>query len=340
MKRKSGLMLAVFCLATALLVTPAVHGAPKKNLLKIATLAPDGSAWMNLFDEINTDIMKQTEQRVRFRVYAGGVLGDESDVIRKMFVGQIHGAVVTTSSLTKILPDIDVLQVPFLFQNYQEVDHVLSKMDAAFRSGMEKKGYVMLGWSEGGFIRLMSTMPVVTIEDLRKSKVWVWEEAPMTLAIFKEAGVSGIPLSMPDVLVGLQTGLVDVVYAPPAGAISLQWFTRTKYITDVPLMYITGMIIVRKKAFDRLSAGDQDIVRDAFDRQQERMRTTVRAENRSALKVMTGSGIQLLEVPEEEIEKFKVITTRALKQPGSTSFSQETLNQVNTYLQTYRQEKP
>ena len=340
MKRKSGLMLAVFCLTTALLVTPAVHGAPKKNLLKIATLAPDGSAWMTLFDEINTDIMKQTEQRVRFRVYAGGVLGDESDVIRKMFVGQIHGAVVTASSLTKILPDMDVLQVPFLFQNYQEVDHVLSKMDAAFRSGMEKKGYVMLGWSEGGFIRLMSTMPIVTIEDLRKSKVWVWEEAPMTLAIFKEAGVSGIPLSMPDVLVGLQTGLVDVVYAPPAGAISLQWFTRTKYITDVPLMYITGMIIVRKKAFDRLSAGDQAIVREAFDRQQERMRTTVRAENRSALKVMTGSGIQLLEVPEEEIEKFKVITTRALKQPGSTSFSQETLNQVNTYLQTYRQEKP
>jgi TRAP-type C4-dicarboxylate transport system substrate-binding protein len=340
MKWISGLTLAGICLATALLVVPAGHGAPKKQVLKIATLAPDGSAWMNLFDEINTDIMKQTDQRVRFRVYAGGVLGDEKDMIRKMFVGQIHGAVVTASSLTNILPDMDVLQVPFLFQNYQEVDHVLSKMDAAFRSGMEKKGYVLLGWSEGGFIQLMSTMPVVTIEDLRKSKVWVWEEAPMAQAIFKEAGVSGIPLSMPDVLVGLQTGLVDVVYSPPAGAISLQWFTRTKYITDVPLMYITGTIIVRKKDFDRLSADDQTIVREAFDRQQERMRKTVRAENRSALKVMVDSGTQLMEVPEEEMEKFKDITKRALKQPGSTSFSQETLNQVNAHLQTYRQEKP
>ena len=295
---------------------------------------------MNLFDEINTDIMQKTDNAVQFRVYAGGVLGDEKDVIRKMFVGQIHGAVITASSLTKMLPDMDVLQVPFLFQNYEEVDYLLSKMDAHFRGGMEQNGYVMLGWSEGGFVRLMSTVPVVTLDDLRKAKVWVWEEAPMTRAIFKEAGVSGIPLSMPDVLVGLQTGLVDVVYAPPAGAISLQWFTKTKYITDVPLMYITGTIIVKKDAFDRLTPDHQTIVRDAFNRQQERMRKTVRAENRSAIQVMVNSGIQLLEVSGEEIEKYKQITKRAIQQPGSTSFSKTTLQQAETYLEAFRQGKP
>jgi TRAP-type C4-dicarboxylate transport system substrate-binding protein len=205
---------------------------------------------------------------------------------------------------------------------------------------MEKKGYVMLGWSEGGFVRLMSTVPVVTLDDLRKAKVWVWEEAPMTRAIFKEAGVSGIPLSMPDVLVGLQTGLVEVVYAPPAGAISLQWFTKTKYITDVPLMYITGVIFVKKNAFDRLSTDDQAIVRQAFDRQQQRMKKTVREKNRSALRVMTDSGIQLLGVSQEEIEKYKEITKRAIQQPGSSSFSEATLNRVETYLETFRREKP
>jgi len=293
-----------------------------------------------IVDEINTDIMQKTDNAVQFRVYAGGVLGDEKDVIRKMFVGQIHGAVITASSLTKMLPDMDVLQVPFLFQNYEEVDYLLSKMDAHFRGGMEQNGYVMLGWSEGGFVRLMSTVPVVTLDDLRKAKVWVWEEAPMTRAIFKEAGVSGIPLSMPDVLVGLQTGLVDVVYAPPAGAISLQWFTKTKYITDVPLMYITGTIIVKKDAFDRLTPDHQTIVRDAFNRQQERMRKTVRAENRSAIQVMVNSGIQLLEVSGEEIEKYKQITKRAIQQPGSTSFSKTTLQQAETYLEAFRQGKP
>ena len=340
MKRSAMLSLAVFGLAAALMLVVSTDGAMAGNVLKIATLAPEGSAWMNIFDEINAEIIRKTDKRVRFRVYAGGVMGDESDVMRKMFVGQVHGSVITASSLTRILPDMDVLQVPFLFQNYEEVDYLLSKMDAHFRTGLEKNGYVMLGWSEGGFVRLMSTVPIVTLDDLRKAKVWVWEEAPMTLAIFKEAGVSGIPLSMPDVLVGLQTGLVDVVYAPPAGAISLQWFTKTKYITDVPLMYVTGIIVVTKKAFDRLSADDQAIVRETFDRQQERMRTTVRSENRSALQVMTDSGIQLLQVSKDQIEQYKVVADRAVKQPGSTSFAPETLHQVEAHLKAFRQEKP
>ena len=162
----------------------------------------------------------------------------------------------------------------------------------------------------------------------------------MTRAIFKEAGVSGIPLSMPDVLVGLQTGLVEVVYAPPAGAISLQWFTKIKYITDVPLMYITGIIIVDKNAFDRLSAAQQQVVRESFDRQQERMKKTVRAENQSALQVMAGSGIQRLEVSTEEIKKFRVITEKAVQQPGSSRFSPATLDQVEAYLKAFRREKP
>ena len=340
MKRTTIVKIAGLGIAAALLLVTAAQGASGRHLLKIATLAPEGSAWMNLFDEINADIMQKTAKRVRFRVYAGGVLGDEKDVMRKMFVGQIHGAVVTASSLTRIFPDLDVLQVPFLFQNYEEVDYLMSKMDGYFRNGLENKGYVALGWSEGGFIQLMSTVPVVTLADLRKTKVWIWEEAPMARAIFKEAGVSGIPLTMPDVLVGLQTGLVDVVYAPPAGAISLQWFTKTKYITNVPLMYIAGIIIVKKDAFARLPADDQAIVRESFDRQQERMRTTLRAENQSALQVMTGSGIQLLEVSEEEIEKYKQIARRAMSQPGSAAFSEATFNQAEAHLKAFRQKRP
>ena len=340
MKRTAILNVACFGFAVVLFFVSAAHGASGRHMLKFATLAPEGSAWMNLFEEINAEILQETNKRVRFRVYAGGVLGDETDMMRKMFVGQIHGAVVTASSLTRFLPDLDVLQLPFLFQNYAEVDYLLSKLDGHFRNGLEKNGYVVLGWSEGGFIQLMSTVPIVTLDDMRKAKVWIWEEAPMALAIFKEAGVTGIPLSVPDVLVGLQTGLVEVVYAPPAGAISLQWFTKTKYITNVPLMYIAGIIIVRKDAFERLSVQDQAVVRESFERQQERMRKTVRAENQSALQVMTRSGIQLLEVSKEEVEQFKQITQRAFQQPGSAGFSKAILDESEAHLNAFRKERP
>ena len=176
---------------------------------------------------------------------------------RKMHVGQIQGAVLTSAGLSGIFSEMDVFQIPFLFESYDEVDYVVEKMDAFFRNGFADKGYILLGWSEGGFIRLMSTAPISSLDDLRKAKVWIWEDAPMAKAIFDAARISAIPLSLPDVLVGLQTGLVDVVYAPPSGAISLQWFTKTKYMTDVPLMYLIGAVVVKKNVFKKLSPAEQ-----------------------------------------------------------------------------------
>ncbi len=183
---------------------------------------------------MNTDIMKKTENRVQFKIYPGAILGDERDMLRKLKIGQIQGAALTSAGLSSIFNEIDVLQIPFLFQTYEEVDTVLAKMDTFFRKGLEDRGYVLLGWSEGGFIYLLSNKPILTVADFRKTKVWVWEESPMPKAVMDEAGVSAIPLSVPDVLVALQTGMVETVYAPPTGAIALQWFTRVKYMTNVP----------------------------------------------------------------------------------------------------------
>jgi len=329
-------IIGIILLAVSLLVSTAYSA--RKQVIKIATLTSEGSPWMEVFNTINAEVMEKTAKQVRFRVYAGGVLGDEQDLIRKMYIGQIHGAVITASSLTTIFKEMDVLQVPFLFQGYDEVDYVIHKMDAFFKKGLEDNGYTLLGWSEGGFIRLMSITPMATLDDLRKGKIWVWEDAPMAKAIFKEAKVSGIPLSAPDVLVGLQTGLVDVVYAPPAGAISLQWFTKIKYITDVPLMYLTGSIIVKKEVFNRLSAEHQAILVDTFQRHMGRFREIVRKGNRDALRVMTKHGIQLVNVSNDEIDEFKILSERAVQQPGSRRFSDAALEQISTYLKEYRRD--
>ena len=223
---KTGLILFVFIL----FLLPG-DSAAKSVLIKIATLAPEGSTLMQTLNELKPEILHKTDKTVRLRIYPGGILGDEKDMLRKLHIGQIHGAVLTSSGLSSLFGEIDVLQIPFMFQTYEEVDHVMAKMDAFFRKGFAANGHVLVGWSEAGFVRLMSTTPVTDLNDLRKMKVWTWEDAPMAEAIFDEAEVAAIPLTVPDVLVGLQTGLVDVVYAPPAGAISLQWFTKVKYLT-------------------------------------------------------------------------------------------------------------
>jgi TRAP-type C4-dicarboxylate transport system substrate-binding protein len=325
-----------FGLLVSLFFIPSAMGAEKDTIIKIATLAPEGSSWMKALNLLNTEVMKKTEKRVQFRVYPGGVLGDEMDVLRKMKIGQIQGAVFTAGGLSSLFKEIDVLQIPFLFQKYEEVDIVLKKMDPFFRKGLEESGYTLLGWSEAGFVYLMSTLPMSSVVDLKKGKVWTWEESPMSKAIFDEAGVKAIPLSVPDVMVGLQTGLVDVVYAPPTGAISLQWFTKIRYLTDLPLAYLAGGIVVRKDTFKQIPPSYQNFILESFQTHLDTLKTVTRKENREAIEVMTKQGIKLVTSSKDQIDEFKRLSNKAMSHLGNQSFSKKVLDEVTSILEGYR----
>jgi len=307
--------------------------------VKIATLAPEGSPWLQTFNQVNAELQKKTNNQIQLKIYPGGVMGDEKDMLRKMYIEQIHGAVLTSSTLAMIFPDIRVFQVPFLFQTSDEVDYVLKKMDRFFRKGINEKGFRIMGWSEGGFVHMMSTTPVDTLDKLKKVKVWIWEDAPMAQAIFDEAGVSAIPLSVPDVLVGLQTGLVDVVYAPPSGAIALQWFTKTKFMNDVPLIYLMGGIVIKNSFMKKLSPAQQDLLEESFSRHMDGLQAMVRRQNEDAMKVMVDYGVKILTVPDDEVRQFKDLSAKALQKMSADSFSPQTLSDLKEHLAVYRRSR-
>jgi len=331
-------VIGVGFLIVFLLVAPR-SAVSKTVTIKIATLAPEGSSWIQTFADLNAAVKKKTNNAVRFKIYPGGVLGDEKDMRRKMHVGQIQGAVLTSAGLSGIFSEMDVFQIPFLFENYDEVDYVVEKMDAFFRNGFADKGYILLGWSEGGFIRLMSTAPMSSLDDLRKAKVWIWEEAPMAKAIFDAAEISAIPLSLPDVLVGLQTGLVNVVYAPPSGAISLQWFTKTKYMTDVPLMYLILAVVVKKNVFKKLSPAEQQTLLELCPKYMAELKLQIRKENQDAIKVMTKHGVKLVKPSEGQIAEFKKVGAQAIENQTGESFSQKVRDEVIEHLKAFRKSK-
>jgi TRAP-type C4-dicarboxylate transport system substrate-binding protein len=308
--------------------------------IKIATLAPEGSTWVKTLNAINAELQQKTEGQVRLRIYPGGVLGDEKDMLRKMQIQQIHGAGLSSPGLSMLYKELDIFQVPFLFQNHGEVDYVLTQMDAFFRKGLDQSGYVLLGWTGGGFVRLMTITPATTLEDLQQAKVWTWEDAPISRAIFEAAGVTGIPLSVPDVMVGLQTGLVDVVYAPPAGAIALQWFTRVKYITDLPLIYVTGGVVIKKNIFQSLETDHQAIVKQVFSEHLGKLISAIRQDNEEALQIMIKHGVQMVTPPPDQIEAFKQISARALKNLPVSTFVPATMAEANRLLEEYRAGKP
>ena len=336
MKKKTIYSIVV---AALLLVFAGGDAVAKTTVIKIATLAPDGSSWTEIFNDLNVELKAKTDNGVRLKIYPGGVLGDEKDMIRKMFVGQIHGAVLTSAGLSSIFKEMDVFQIPFLFKTYDEADFVLKKMESLFQKGFKDKGYILPAWTEGGFIRLMSTRPMASLDDLRQAKVWTWEDAPMAKAIFDEAGISAIPLSLPDVLVGLQTGLVEVVYAPPSGAISLQWFTKTKYMTDVPLMYLIGGIVIRNNTFKKLSPAHQQILLELCSKYMDQLKHMVRKENQEAIKVMSKHGVKLVQPSEEQIKEFKSVSARAMHRQIGKSFSKKIKDEVIGYVDEYRSTK-
>jgi TRAP-type C4-dicarboxylate transport system substrate-binding protein len=161
----------------------------------------------------------------------------------------------------------------------------------------------------------------------------------MTKVIFEEAQVAGIPLSVPDVLVGLQTGLVDVVYAPPGGAIAMQWFTKTKYCTDVPLIYLVGGLVLKKSVFSRLPPDCQNAMRDSFNQHMSQLKHVIRKENQEALQVMAKHGVKILKPTADQIDEFKALSNKAMNRLGKNSFSKETRAELEGHLKAFREEQ-
>ncbi len=308
--------------------------ADKKTRIKFATLAPEGSSWMKEMRRLAEEVEKKTEGRVRFKFYPGGVSGDEIDVIRKMRVKQIHAAGFTGVGLGEILPEVRVLDLPFLFDTDQQIQHVYTKMNDYFAARFEEKGYVLLGWVPVGWIQFYSTQEIVSVEDVKKTKPWMWEGDPLVQATYNALGVKPVPLSVTDVLMSLQTGLVDTVYASPQGALALQWFTKVKYMSQVRMGYATGGVLISKKVFDSLPDDCKPILKQLSKKYLQQLVETIQKDNASSIKVMLDNGVKLTATPDKKvIEEFHQAGAVARKNMVGKLFSQELLDTVLSHLQ-------
>ena len=297
-------------LSAALLVSVTAQA----TTLKIATIAPDGTSWMTEMRKGADEIKARTDGRVNFRFYPGGIMGNDKSVLRKIRVGQLHGGAITGGGLAEIYPEANVYSIPFLFRDYQEVDYVRERMDPVLLEGLKQKGFISFGLSEGGFAYLMSTSSIAGLDDLRGHKVWVPEGDQISRAAFEASNVSPVSLPLTDVLTGLQTGLIDTVAGSAIGAIALQWHTRVKYLTDAPLAYLYGSMVLKRRDFEKLSAEDKAIVQEVMSGVFSRLNKLNRADNESALKAMQAQGIELVKPNPQEREQWRKTVDKAMEE--------------------------
>ncbi len=322
--------------AASLLLSLSLPLQAAEHEIKVSVLAPEGSTWVNIMKEMDKELQTATGGKAAFKIYAGGVSGDEKDVIRKMRISQVHAAGLTGVGLGEINPAVRVLELPMLFKSYQEADYVKSKINADFEKQFDAKGYVLLGWAEAGFVNIMSNKPIKSKADMAGTKWWAWEGDPLVKEMYTTLGITPTPLALPDVLTSLQTNLIDAVYAPPLAAIALQWFTKVKYMTDLPLANSTGAFVMTKTEFAKLPADIQTALKTTAKKYCDKLVASIRADNAKSTETLKKNGIQVITVAPNDRAELEKISAEVRPKLVGKLYSQELLSKVQGLIEEYR----
>jgi TRAP-type C4-dicarboxylate transport system substrate-binding protein len=328
--------LSAVLLLTSFIYVRATQEKRPKVAIKFATLAPEGSAWMKTMHQLDDDVRIATNNRLGFKFYTGGVQGDERDVLRKIRNGQLHGGGFTGYGLGSIAPEVRVLELPFMFRNHGEIDYVRSRMDSLFAGIYGVKNMLFLGWADVGFINIFSNQPIRSPSDLQNAKMWIWSGDPLAELFFKAFRVSPIPLSVPDVLTSLQMGVIDAVYASPLACVSVQWYTRVKYMTDIPVTYSIGAVLVSKSALRKVSAEDTALLLELSNKYLRKLNAKTRVQNLEAVDVMRKEAIQVVSVDEDARKSFFATGRNAWSDGIGKIYSKEILERVTALVNEYR----
>jgi len=308
--------------------------------IKLATLAPEGSTWMKTMHRIDEDVRAQTQNRVGFKFFPGGVQGDEKDVIRKMRNGQVHGAAFTGFGLGVIVPEVRVLELPFMFDGLDELDYVRAQTNDYYEKAFAGKGYTLLGWTDVGFVYLFTQSPVKSPNDMAAQKWWIWSGDPLAEIFFKAFKIAPIPLAAPDVLTSLQTGVVDAVYSSPLACVALQWYSRVKYMTDLPVTHGISAVLVSSKSLAGVSAADLALIKTISHQHLADLTAKTRVQNNEAIGEIKKEGVQLVAVDAAARKEFTERGRAAWGEGIPALYSQDLLDRVKKMLADYRASHP
>ncbi len=301
--------------------------------LKVGVLAPDGSSWAKILKKMSKEVKKETKGEVKFKMYLGGSLGDEPDVLRKIRVGQVHGGLFTGKTLGDINGDVRIMEVPFTFNdNKSRADSLLSEMSPRFSKKFLAQGFENLGFFKIGFIYFVSKKKVTSLEGLKDLKIWSWDGDPVVETMIKQMNLSAVPLPLPDVLSSLTTGIIDAAYASPMGIIALQWNGKVNYILDFPIAYSIGAFLIDKKKWNKVKAVNQNIVRKIVKKYMIEMNESTAKENLQALDVMKSMGIETIQFGAKDMSQGKAIREKILKELTGKLFSQEIVKLTNKMI--------
>lgn len=337
--RKIIIIFSIMLLFAGVAFTDAESKTPSRITIKIAALAPKGSSLMNVLEEMKDRIKKETDNEVNFKIYPGGIQGDEKDVLTKIKLGQLQGGAFTSIGMGRIVPEVRVTDIPFLFKNYEEVAYVRARIKDKLEKLFLDKGFVVVAWADIGFVHTFSKEPV-TRENLKNLKVWVWGDDVLSTTVWQSVGVTPISLSITDVLTSLSTKLIDTAPSTPFGAVAFRWYTKFNYISEIPSTDPSSAIIVSKDTWEKISPESVNKIKSISEWYHDKITTTNRKANADSLKILKDAGIKVVPASEKTIQFVTDMQLRTREELVGKLYPRELLNEVLGYLDEYRKMHP
>jgi TRAP-type C4-dicarboxylate transport system substrate-binding protein len=258
------MLLRIF--AAAILLGSATAALCQQTVIKMGTLAPVGSPWHQVLQQMGERWRTISGGRVKLVIYAGGVLGDEPDLVNKMRIGQIRAVALSGAGMSEIEPGVAALQIPMMSESYEELDYIRDRLAPRLEKMIEARGYVVLNWGDAGWVHFFSRNPVLHLNDVRRMKLFTWAGDSDTLELWKANGFRPVALAATDILMGLQTGLIDVVPTTPLYALLNQTFGLAHSMLDVKWAPLVGATVVTKSTWDSLPPADRaEMLKAAHD---------------------------------------------------------------------------
>jgi TRAP-type C4-dicarboxylate transport system substrate-binding protein len=308
-----------------------------ETVIKVALITPEGSPWTNSLYKLADEVRQRTGGSVSFVVYAGGISGDEIDVLRKMQANRIQAAGFSGVGLGILVSQIRILEAPLLYKNYDEVDFVKSRLMDQFAVEFEKKGYILLGFAEAGFVYLFSNESMTGPEGFDPLKMWVWKGDPVAKSSMDTLGIKTYPLQLTDVNTGLETGMINAFYSPPAAAIAYQWHAKVKYMLDYPLVNSTGAFLIKKSTFDSLAETHQKVLREASALFCDELVQISRRVNQEAREALKDAGMVFEKPTDAQRQLFASKAQIIYDDNVNKLYSRELFDSVTALLEAKRQ---
>ena len=305
--------------------------------LRIGTLATKNSLYHRQLMELGEAWRTAQGGNAKYLVYPDGSQGGETDMVRRMRIGQLQGGLLSVVGLREIEPSIAALQnMPLMFKSWEEVDYVREKMRPAMEKKFLDKGFVVLAWGDAGWVRFFSKEPAVRPDDFKKMKFFAWGSETEQQEIMKRLGYTPVPLETGDILPAIQTGMINAVPSTPYFALATQIYTTASNMLELNWAPIVGALIITKKAWDELTPEGQAAVREAGAKAGVQLRAKARQEVDDAVDAMKKRGLKVNKPNAEQMQEWNTLADNLYPRVRGKMVPADTFDEVVGHLKAFR----